>query len=160
MRPSTGVNVPREDDEYDLLVVGGGSAGLTAATFAGRVGARVLLVDRERLGGDCLWAGCVPSKALIRCATVAHTARRSGDYGVLAEPTVDFPGAMTHVRRVMQRIAAGDSREALAARGVETAFGGARFVGPRRLRIGEREVQGRGVIIATGARPTRRGSWS
>jgi len=148
-----GVTVPREGDEYDLVVVGGGSAGLTAAAFAGRVGARVLLADRERLGGDCLWAGCVPSKALIRCASVAHTARRSRDYGVLAEPTVDFPGAIAHVRRAMQRIAAGDSREALAARGVETAFGGARFVGPRRVLVGDREVQGRSVIIATGARP-------
>jgi len=146
--------VRQERNEYDLVVVGGGSAGLTAAAFAGRVGARVLLVDRERLGGDCLWAGCVPSKALIRCATVAHTARRSEEYGVLTDPTVDFPAAMAHVRRAMERIAAADSADALAARGVETAFGGARFVGPRRLQIGGREVQGRRVIVATGARPS------
>jgi pyruvate/2-oxoglutarate dehydrogenase complex dihydrolipoamide dehydrogenase (E3) component len=139
-------------DEYDLVVVGGGSAGLTAAAFAGRVGARVLLADRERLGGDCLWSGCVPSKALIRCATVAHTARRGRDYGVLADPAVDFPGAMAHVRGAIERIATSDSPEALAARGVETAFGGARFIGPRRLRIGDRVAQGRSIIIATGAR--------
>jgi pyruvate/2-oxoglutarate dehydrogenase complex dihydrolipoamide dehydrogenase (E3) component len=148
------VSVRQEGNEYDLVVIGGGSAGLTAAAFAGRVGARVLLVDRERFGGDCLWAGCVPSKALIRCATVAHTAGRSADYGVLADPTVDFPGAMAHVRRAMARIAVGDSADALAARGVETAFGGARFVGPRRLRIEGREVTGRAIIVATGARPS------
>ena len=144
----------RRRDEYDLVVIGGGSAGLTAAAFAGRVGARVLLVDRERLGGDCLWSGCVPSKALIRCATVAHTAGRSRDYGVLTDPTVDFPGAMAHVRGAMERIAVGDSPEALKARGVETAFGGARFVGPRRLQVGGREVTSRAVIIATGAGPS------
>ena len=140
-------------DEYDLVVVGGGSAGLTAATFAGRVGARVLLVDRERLGGDCLWTGCVPSKALIRCAAVAHTARRSGEYGVLTEPTVDFPAAMAHVSRAMARIAAADSPAALAAHGVEVAFGGALFLGPHRLQIGEREVGAGRVVLATGARP-------
>lgn len=144
----------RQRDEYDLVVIGGGSAGLTAAAFAGRVGARVLLVDRERLGGDCLWAGCVPSKALIRCAAVARSARRSGEFGVRTDPTVDFPGAMGHVRRTMERIAVGDSPEALAAQGVETAFGGARFVAPRRLRIGDREVRSRSVIVATGARPS------
>ncbi|MFA4964725.1 MAG: FAD-dependent oxidoreductase, partial [Thermoleophilia bacterium] len=144
----------RQRGEYDLVVIGGGSAGLTAAAFAGRVRARVLLVDRERLGGDCLWAGCVPSKALIRCATVAHTARRSEDYGVLADPTVDFPGAMAHVRRAMERIAVRESPDALGARGAEAAFGGARFLGPRRLLVGEREVTGRAVIIATGARPS------
>ncbi len=142
-----------EPVDYDLVVVGGGSAGLTAAAFAGRVGARVLLVDRERLGGDCLWAGCVPSKALIRCATVAHTARRSAEFGVLTEPTVDFPAAMDHVRRAMAEIAAGDSPTHLAGRGVEVDFGGARFVGPRRLLVGEREVAAKSVILATGARP-------
>ncbi len=141
-------------DEYDLVVVGGGSAGLTAATFAGRVGARVLLVDRTRLGGDCLWSGCVPSKALIRCATVARTVGRSREYGVLADHTVDFPGCMAHVRGAIERIAASDSPEALAARGVETVFGGARFIGPRRLQIGDRVVRGRSIIIATGARPS------
>jgi len=145
--------VTARHDEYDLVVVGGGSAGLTAAAVAAGVGARVLLVDRERLGGDCLWTGCVPSKALIRCAVVAHTARRSGDYGVIADPAVDFPGAMAHVRRAVERIAAGDSPEALAAAGVETAFGGARFTGPRTLRVGDREVRGRSVVIATGAQP-------
>jgi len=143
----------RSSTTYDLIVVGGGSAGLTAASFAGRVGARVLLVDRERLGGDCLWAGCVPSKALIRCAAVAHVARRGGEFGVVTEPVVDFAGAMAHVRRATAVIADRDSPDMLEASGVNVAFGGARFLGPHRLRVGEREVEGHAVIIATGARP-------
>jgi pyruvate/2-oxoglutarate dehydrogenase complex dihydrolipoamide dehydrogenase (E3) component len=136
-----------------MVVIGGGSAGLTAATFAGRVGARVLLVDRERLGGDCLWAGCVPSKALIRCAGVAHLARRGAEFGVHADPILDFAGAMAHVQRAQETLARADSPQALTARGVETAFGGASFVAPRRLRVEEREIEGRTVILATGAAP-------
>jgi len=126
---------------------------LTAATFAGRVGARVLLADRERLGGDCLWTGCVPSKALIRCAGVAHLARRGAEFGVRTDAAVDFAAAMAHVHRAREALAPADSPETLAAHGVETAFGGARFVGPRRVRVGEREVESRTVVVATGAAP-------
>ena len=141
--------------DYDLVVIGGGSAGLTAATFAGRVGARVLLVDRERLGGDCLWTGCVPSKALIRCAGVAHLLRCGDEYGVPSGGHAQFPRVMDYVHQARERLAGADSEEALAKHGVEVAFGGARFLGPLRLRIGGHEVESRAVIVATGAHPVR-----
>lgn len=90
--------------DYDLIVIGGGSGGLTAAIMAGEIGAKVLLVDRESLGGDCLHWGCVPSKALIASARVAHQARHARDFGVnVAEVSVDFGAVMARLRRVQAR---------------------------------------------------------
>ncbi|MBW2457314.1 MAG: FAD-dependent oxidoreductase, partial [Deltaproteobacteria bacterium] len=92
-------------DRYDLAVIGGGSAGQTAAIIAGRVGAKVLLVDRDQLGGDCLFHGCVPSKALIRCAKVAHTMAHADRFGVSAGGVqVDFAQVMGHVRQAIETV--------------------------------------------------------
>ncbi len=141
---------------YDLVVIGGGSGGLTASIMAGRLGAKVLLVDRERLGGDCLHHGCVPSKALIASARRAHAVRTAGGFGLEVEaPRVDFRAVMARMRGIREDIGTHDSPEAVAEHGVEVAFGGARFLGPHRLRVGEREVQAKRVIIATGAGPRR-----
>jgi pyruvate/2-oxoglutarate dehydrogenase complex dihydrolipoamide dehydrogenase (E3) component len=71
--------------QYDLVVIGAGSGGLTAAQFAARLGAKVALVEKERIGGDCTWTGCVPSKALLKVAKVAHQVRAANDYGVCVE---------------------------------------------------------------------------
>ena len=69
---------------YDLIVIGGGTAGITAARFAARLGVKVALIEKNRIGGDCTWTGCVPSKALFKMATVAHIARTAGEFGILA----------------------------------------------------------------------------
>ena len=85
-------------DRWDLLVLGGGTAGIVAAKTAARFGARVLLVERDRTGGDCLWTGCVPSKALLAAAESAAGARRAERFGVLVDGIrVDFPRVMQHV---------------------------------------------------------------
>lgn len=138
---------------WDLIVIGGGSAGLTAATIAGRVGASVLLIDKEALGGDCLHTGCVPSKALIRCARVAHQARHAARFGVDVGPvTIDFGRVMDHVAGSIAHIAVHDSPDALAAHGVEVAFGGAELLSDTRVRIGgTREEEAKRIILAVGS---------
>ena len=138
---------------FDLAVIGGGSAGLTAASIGGRVGARVLLVDRETLGGDCTHHGCVPSKALIRCAKVAHTARQAERFGThVGDVRVDGAAALRYVRATVEKVKSGETPEVLRARGVEVAFGGATFLSPTRLKVGEEEVEAGRSILAVGSR--------
>ncbi|WP_329048814.1 FAD-dependent oxidoreductase [Streptomyces violaceus] len=139
---------------YDLVVIGGGSAGLTAARTAGRFGARVLLVERDRLGGDCLWTGCVPSKALLHVAADVQAARRAAAYGLppVSGPA-DLAAAMGEVKRAIGAIEPHDSAEALAPFGVEVTRGAASFTGRRTLTAGGREISFRYALIATGAVP-------
>ncbi|MDJ0346591.1 FAD-dependent oxidoreductase [Streptomyces sp. H10-C2] len=141
-------------ESYDLVVVGGGSAGLTAARMAARLGARAVLVERDRLGGDCLWTGCVPSKALLHVAAEVHAARRVDRYGLGAvQGPVDLAAVMVSVRRAIAAIEPHDSAEALAALGVDVAHGEARFAGPRTLDAGGRRIRFRYAVIATGSAP-------
>ncbi|WP_236242972.1 NAD(P)/FAD-dependent oxidoreductase [Streptomyces sp. CC228A] len=139
---------------YDLVVIGGGSAGLTAARTAGRFGARTLLVERDRLGGDCLWTGCVPSKALLHVAAEVHAARGVDRYG-LAAPAgpADLAAVMRDVKGAIAAIEPHDSPEALRPFGVEVAYGPAVFTGPRTLSVGERRVSFRYALVATGSAP-------
>ncbi|MFQ6852590.1 FAD-dependent oxidoreductase [Streptomyces sp. 35M1] len=141
-------------NRYDLVVIGGGSAGLTAARTAGRFGARTLLVERDRLGGDCLWTGCVPSKALLHVAADVQAARRATAYGLpqVAGPA-DLAAAMGAVRRAIGAIEPHDSAEALASYGVDVTHGTASFTGPGTLTAGERVVSFRYALIATGSSP-------
>ena len=142
------------DDAWDLVVVGGGTAGIVGAKTAARLGARVLLVERDRTGGDCLWTGCVPSKALIAAAGVAATARTGERFGVRAERvTVDFPAVMDHVRGAIAHIAPVDSPEALEDAGVTVWRGDAVFTAPDRLVVGDRGVRFTQALLATGAAP-------
>jgi pyruvate/2-oxoglutarate dehydrogenase complex dihydrolipoamide dehydrogenase (E3) component len=139
---------------YDLVVLGGGTAGLTAAVGAASQGARTLLVERDRTGGDCLWTGCVPSKALIGVAARAHTARSSGHLGIHApEVRVDFAAAMAHVKQAIAAIAPHDSPERLRREGVEVVSGTGRFTAADRLEVAGRVVRFRNAMIATGAAP-------
>ncbi|MBS2963557.1 FAD-dependent oxidoreductase [Actinocrinis puniceicyclus] len=141
-------------DRYDLVVLGGGSAGLTGARLAARFGARVLLAERGRLGGDCLWTGCVPSKALLHAAAQVQAAREAGDLGLVsASGPVDLAKAMARVKAAIRQIEPHDSAEALATDAVEVARGEAHFTGPRTLRVGAREVGFRYALIATGGSP-------
>ena len=110
----------------DLVVVGGGTAGLVAAVGAARQGARVVLIERHRTGGDCLWTGCVPSKSRITAAAAAHTARSSGHLGVHSgEVTVDFGAVMAHVKGAIATIEPHDSPERLRSLGIEVIHGDA-----------------------------------
>ena len=138
---------------WDLIVIGGGSAGLTAATMGGRVGARTLLVDKEALGGDCLHHGCVPSKAFIRCGRAAHEVRNAGRFGVAAgDVSLDFAASMDWVRSCIAEIARHDSVEAMAEVGVQVAMGGAELVSATAVRVGgERVETAKHIIICVGS---------
>lgn len=139
---------------WDLLVVGGGAAGLVASQTAAGLGAAVLLVERDRTGGECLWTGCVPSKALIAAANSAAQARRAASYGVdVGQVTVDFAAVMTHVRRSIDQIAPVDSPEALEEAGVTVRSGTARFTGPGVADVDGTEVRFRQAVVATGSLP-------
>lgn len=138
----------------DLVVIGGGTAGLVAAVGAAGQGARTVLIERERTGGDCLWTGCVPSKALISAADSAHTARTSGHLGVHApDVTVDFAAVMAHVKRAIGTIEPHDSPERLRSQGVEVIHGDARFVGTDVVEVAGRRIRFHRALIATGAAP-------
>lgn len=138
---------------YDLIVIGGGSGGLTSASMAARLGARTLLVDRESLGGDCLHYGCVPSKSLIASARTAHTLRSAGKFGLdPVDQEVDFARVMDRIDRIRSEIGSHESPEALRAQGIEVALGGAKFIDERRLEIdGSHQVTGDSIVIATGS---------
>jgi len=137
-----------------LLVVGGGTAGLVAAQTAAAFGAKVVLVERDRTGGDCLWTGCVPSKALIATASAAAAMRHGTAFGITAaEITIDFPAVMRHVRDAIATIEPVDSPAALSAAGVTVLSGSAHFTGPGTAAIDQRPVAFTQAILATGAAP-------
>ncbi len=151
---STPSSAASQDEPWDLLVVGGGTAGIVGAKTAARLGARVLLVERERTGGDCLWTGCVPSKALLAAAGVAASARTGHRFGIaVAEVSVDFAKVMDHVRAAIAYIAPGDSVEALERASVAVRTGTARFTGPDSAEIDGTTVRFRQALLATGASP-------
>lgn len=138
----------------DLVIVGGGTGGLVAAVTAAQVGARTTLIERDRTGGDCLWTGCVPSKALLAAAETAQSMRDAGRFGITAvEPEVDFGAVMAHVRDVQNQIAPHDSPERLRGLGVEVVHGDAAFTGPDTVAVGGRTLRFRRAIIATGTAP-------
>ena len=139
---------------YDLVVIGGGTAGLNAAVGAAGVGARVLLAEEHRTGGDCLWTGCVPSKALIASARRAHAMRTADAVGLdPVEPRVDLARVMGQVHDTIATIEPHDSPDRLRREGIEVVAGRARFVAPGRLDVGGRLVATRSTLIATGSRP-------
>ncbi|WP_405219193.1 dihydrolipoyl dehydrogenase family protein [Agrococcus sp. Ld7] len=139
-----------EPEEWDLVVIGGGSAGLTAARSAAGFGARVLLIERDRLGGDCLWTGCVPSKALI--AAARHSAEQDAPAtGQTQQET--FAAAMAGVHAAIAAVAPSDSQESLEAAGVAVRFGEARFTSERALVVDGDRIGFRQAVIATGTKP-------
>lgn len=139
----------------DLLVVGGGTAGIVAAKTAAGFGAKVVLVERDRTGGDCLWTGCVPSKSLIAAASAATAVRRGSAFGVTAtDVTVDFPQVMQHVQDAIAAIAPVDSSKALTDAGVTVVRGSARFTDERTVAIGTHVIAFTQAVLATGARAT------
>lgn len=151
---SHGDLVPPRGSAWDLLVVGGGSAGIVAARTAAGLGASVLMVERDRTGGECLWTGCVPSKALLAAAVAAAAARHASVLGVTVDGVrVDFAAVMGHVRAAMTAIAPGDSPQALARSGVRVAAGAARFTGPASAEVNGRPVRFRQAVVATGSAP-------
>ncbi|MDH5648329.1 MAG: FAD-dependent oxidoreductase [Gammaproteobacteria bacterium] len=140
--------------EYDLCVVGGGAAGLVVAAGAAGLGARVLLVEKNKLGGDCLHTGCVPSKALLHAACVAHNINTASHIGFDAQlRSAGLGNALAYVQSVVAAIAPQDSPERFRKLGVEVLFGSGAFVKNNVFRINDRNIRARKYVIATGSRP-------
>ena len=153
VRPHGRVN-PQSHGVYNLVVVGGGTAGLVCAVGAARLGARVALIERGFLGGDCLMSGCVPSKALLRSARAVGALRRAGGVGVrVGDVDIDFGSIMRRMRERRADISAHDSVERVQRAGVDLFFGRGCFVGDRTIEVDGQRLTFNRSIIATGSRP-------
>jgi pyruvate/2-oxoglutarate dehydrogenase complex dihydrolipoamide dehydrogenase (E3) component len=146
---------PQPAPKYDLVVLGGGTAGLVGAMGAAGLGARVALIERHLLGGDCLNTGCVPSKALIRSARAVGELRKASSLGVaVSHIRVDFPAVMQRLRARRAEIAPHDGAARLQQAGVDVFFGDGRFLDPTTIAVGDVRLRFRRALIATGGRPT------
>jgi len=140
--------------DYNLVVIGAGSAGLVSAYIAATVKARVALIEKEKMGGDCLNTGCVPSKALLRSAKMLSYARRAGEFGFKrTEVDFDFADVMDRVHRIIQKVEPHDSVERYTKLGVECIQGEARITSPYTVTVNDRTLTTQSIVVATGARP-------
>ncbi len=145
---------PTPSGRYNLVAIGGGTAGLVAAVGAAGLGAKVALVERRLLGGDCLNFGCVPSKALIRSARAAREAATAGSFGHRGAPgAADFAAAMQRLRRLRAQISHHDSAARLTSLGVDVYLGQAKFTGPASLDVDGTRLEFSRAVIATGSKP-------
>jgi pyruvate/2-oxoglutarate dehydrogenase complex dihydrolipoamide dehydrogenase (E3) component len=140
--------------EFDIVVIGGGAGGLVVAAGGAALGAKVALVEKHRLGGDCLWYGCVPSKTLIKSARIAHEMRHADRWAIpAAAPTVDLARVMERVASVIKGIEPNDSPERFRGLGVDVIFGDGRFTAPNAFEVNGRRLTASSFVIATGSRP-------
>lgn len=140
--------------DYNLIVIGGGSAGLVTSYIAAAVKARVALIERDKMGGECLNTGCVPSKALLRAAHLVADARRSERFGIRRmDVDLDFSEVMDHVHEVIAAIEPHDSVERYEGLGVDCIAGTARVVSPWEVEVDGRRLSARSLVVATGSHP-------
>jgi pyruvate/2-oxoglutarate dehydrogenase complex dihydrolipoamide dehydrogenase (E3) component/uncharacterized membrane protein YdjX (TVP38/TMEM64 family) len=151
--PTGRVN-PSPSGRYNLVVIGGGTAGLVSAAGAAGLGAKVALIERNLLGGDCLNVGCVPSKGVIRAARAAHDASNGAAFGVKSpgEAEFDFGAAMERMRKLRAGISEHDSVERFTKLGVDVFLGNGRFAGPNAIEVDGKKLQFARAVIASGAR--------
>ncbi|MDF1513407.1 MAG: FAD-dependent oxidoreductase, partial [Anaerolineae bacterium] len=142
------------ENTYDLVVIGAGSGGLSAAMFGVGAHATVALIEKNRIGGDCTWRGCIPSKSLLKAAKIAHHMRSAEQYGIKAhEPEVDMQAVMGRVHNIIEITYEEEKPEVLRSRGIDVYMGEAKFVDAHTLRVGDDTLKARNVIITTGAHP-------
>jgi len=153
VRPSEWKN-PTPSGRYNLVVIGAGTAGLVTAAGAAGLGAKVALIERSLMGGDCLNVGCVPSKGVISAARVAATLRRAEEFGVevSGDVNIDFSAAMQRMRRLRARISPNDSAQRFRDLGIDVYFGQGRFVDSSTIDVEGTRVNFKRAVIATGAR--------
>ena len=137
----------------DLLIIGAGSGGLVVASGAAQLGANVVLVEGDRMGGDCLNYGCVPSKALLAAANIAKQVNQSDKFGIKAKIVeLDYAGVMTYVEKKIAEIAPHDSQERFEEMGVTVLRDYAKFKDPKTVVVGNNEITARRIVLATGSR--------
>lgn len=153
VHPADWVN-PTPSGRYNMVVIGAGTAGLVTAAGAAGLGAKVALIERSLLGGDCLNVGCVPSKALIRCARAVADVRAAGEFGVrgIDGVQVDFPAIMERMRRLRADISPNDSAQRFSDLGIDVYIGDAKFTGPDTVEVAGKTLRFARACIATGAR--------
>ncbi|MFC1980654.1 dihydrolipoyl dehydrogenase family protein [Chloroflexota bacterium] len=141
-------------DTYDLVIIGGGAAGLIAAPFAVQLGARVAFIEKDRIGGDCTWTGCIPSKTLIKSARVAYQMRTAHRFGLApVDIAVDLKPVMEHVRSVIAEIYSHTTPAALRDQGIHVFQGEPHFIDAHTISIGDQTLLANYVLICTGAQP-------
>jgi pyruvate/2-oxoglutarate dehydrogenase complex dihydrolipoamide dehydrogenase (E3) component len=139
--------------DFDMIVIGAGSAGLSVTAGAAQLGVRVALIERDRMGGDCLNSGCVPSKALLAAAHAARAGREAGRLGVTFDPPrIDWDGVRAHIQRAIDTIAPMDSEERFRGLGATVLRGEARFVAPDAVSVDGSRLSARRIVIAAGSR--------
>jgi pyruvate/2-oxoglutarate dehydrogenase complex dihydrolipoamide dehydrogenase (E3) component len=140
--------------EFELVIIGAGSGGLTAAGFAAQLGAKVALVEKNRIGGDCTWTGCVPSKAILKAAKIAHETRTAFRFGITANPPdVDMTKVRAYVRQAIEQVYQFESPEELHKQGIEVIQGAARFVDAKTIMVGEQLFRAKSFLLTTGGHP-------
>ncbi len=140
--------------DANVVVIGAGSAGLVSSIIAAGAKAKVILIEKHKMGGDCLNTGCVPSKAIIRSARIADYIKRAAEFGIEgASGQVNFPRVMERIQSVVKAIEPHDSVERYTSLGVECVAGEAMITSPWTVQVGDREITTRSIVLATGARP-------
>lgn len=138
---------------YDIVVIGGGAAGLTAAFTAKGFSEKVALIEKDRLGGECTWKGCVPSKALLKSAKAAHQIKEADKYGVRSDFKIDDKRVMDYVHSVQQKIYQKENPKVLSEKGIDFIDAQAEFVDNHTLKVGEKKISADKIIIASGSSP-------
>jgi pyruvate/2-oxoglutarate dehydrogenase complex dihydrolipoamide dehydrogenase (E3) component/uncharacterized membrane protein YdjX (TVP38/TMEM64 family) len=140
--------------DYDVVVIGAGSAGLVACKLANGLGKKVALIEKRKIGGDCTWFGCIPSKTLIKSANIAHQMSRLAEFGLKPNGPVELntDAVMPHVRAVVQADADGHPPASYEAEGINVIFGAAEFLDNHRLKVADKTISAKKFIICTGSR--------
>ena len=141
-------------ETYDIVIIGAGSGGLVVASGASQLGAKVALVEKHKMGGECLNTGCVPSKTLIHSAKVVSLMKRAETFGL--DPVnvkFDYSKVIDHVHSVINRISRHDSVERFEGLGCDVFLDGARFESPNEIKVGDKKIRGKKFVIATGSSP-------
>lgn len=144
-----------ERRDFDVVVIGGGAGGLFAAVSAALLGARTCIVEKRKLGGDCTWFGCVPSKALLKSASVAHLMNQGAEFGLKVQG--DFRASthkvMAHVRRIVHEVSTHETAEVLEQKGITVVLGSPQFVDERTIQVADQATSFKKCIICTGSHP-------
>lgn len=139
--------------DYDVIVIGGGAGGLFAISVANALGARTCLIEKKRLGGDCTWFGCMPSKAILKSASLVSLLKKSSSFGLGIDFKIDTSGVMNHVRDVVREISTHHPIEVFEKRGIKVIIGRPHFVDKGSLEVNNKILRAKKFIICTGSHP-------